>query len=99
MSGGREVVHTPWLRTLADGTIKQGNPFTGDQVWTIPGRVHRPMSIAPAQVRPLEPGQADRACAFCSDRLVETPPEKVRSVWRGTAYERLRHVLPGQGSW
>lgn len=93
-----EVVHTPWLRTLPDGTIKQGNPFTGDQVWTIPGRAHRPMAIAPAQVRPLEPGQADRACAFCSDRLVETPPEKVRSVWRGTAYERLRHVLPGQGS-
>ena len=26
-----------YYRELPDGTIKQRNPFTGTQVWTVPG--------------------------------------------------------------
>ena len=25
------------LRTMADGTLKQVNPFSGTEVWTVPG--------------------------------------------------------------
>ncbi|WP_460743889.1 DUF4921 family protein [Mariniluteicoccus endophyticus] len=27
---------------MADGTVEQPNPFTGSQVWTVPGRGNRP---------------------------------------------------------
>ena len=30
------------LTRLADGTVKQISPFTGTEVWTVPGRANRP---------------------------------------------------------
>src|SRR6478672_2156677 len=76
------------LLVLADGTTKQVNPFTGSQVWTVPGRADRPLATPPAVVNPLGP-EADRTtCAFCCARYAETTPEKSRSVRRGGAWER-----------
>lgn len=31
-----------FLQKMPDGTVKQVNPFTGTQVWTVPGRGKRP---------------------------------------------------------
>ena len=31
------------IRTMPDGTEKQYNPFTGTEVWYIPGRKNRPI--------------------------------------------------------
>ncbi len=31
-----------FLLRMPDGTVKQVNPFTGTQVWTVPGRGNRP---------------------------------------------------------
>ena len=31
------------LTRLADGTVKQISPFTGTEVWTVPGRANRPI--------------------------------------------------------
>ena len=67
---------------MADGTVKQINPMTGTEVWTVPGRGHRPVSQPPTDVRPLAGADRTRLCAFCADRYLETPPEKSRLVLR-----------------
>ena len=90
------------LTQLADGTIKQISPFTGTEVWTVPGRGNRPISHPVQQVRPLTEHDRTSSCAFCCDRYLETPPEKERVVARGgeaasggvapSAFERLDGV-------
>ena len=32
--------HRDPITTMADGTIKQVNPFSGTEVWTVPGAGH-----------------------------------------------------------
>ena len=81
------------LTRLADGTVKQISPFTGTEVWTVPGRANRPISHPVAEVRPLEAADRTHACAFCSARYLETPPEKARVVHRADGgLERLDAV-------
>ena len=68
------------LVVLPDGTVKQVSPLTGTVVWTIPGRAYRPFDAARSDRRPVDPTAAGRLCAFCPDRMLETPPEKSRLV-------------------
>ncbi|WP_300906572.1 DUF4921 family protein [Corynebacterium stationis] len=42
---------------MADGTLKQINPFSGTEVWTVPGRAHRP-------VDEVAPESKASSCAF-----------------------------------
>ncbi len=70
----------PYLTTLRDGTVKQLNPFTGTQVWTVPGRGNRPLGVRPDNPAPVDAAQAGRHCAFCEKRYLETPPEKSRVI-------------------
>lgn len=82
---------------MADGTVKQVNPMTGTEVWTVPGRGHRPVSQPPTDVRPLTGADRTRLCAFCAERYLETPPEKSRLVLRepgnpAAGFERLDAV-------
>ncbi|MBP0500812.1 DUF4921 family protein, partial [Mycobacterium tuberculosis] len=44
---------------MADGTVKQINPFTGTEVWTVPGRGHRPVDHPPGEVLPVDPHAAE----------------------------------------
>lgn len=76
------------LQVLADGTTKQTNPFTGTQVWTVPGRADRPLATPPAAVGRLGPTANQDTCAFCPARYAETPPEKARSVRAGAGWAR-----------
>lgn len=76
------------IRVLADGTIKQTNPFSGTQVWTVPGRGNRPLGIPADDASDLDPAKAGAHCAFCEQRYLETPPEKSRLV--STSYGFLR---------
>lgn len=69
-----------FLHRLADGTVKQVNPFTGTEVWTVPGRAHRPLGSINADPSPIDPAQHEKYCAFCPARVLETPPEKTRLV-------------------
>jgi hypothetical protein len=62
-----------FIARLPDGTIKQLNPFTGTQVWTVARRGHRPLGNTPPTLQPLTPGQHTRACVFREDRHLETP--------------------------
>lgn len=74
----------PPLRHLADGTVKQLNPFTGTEVWTVPGRGNRPVEHPAGETRAVDPALPEAHCAFCETRLRETTPEKSRLVHTGT---------------
>lgn len=65
---------------MADGTIKQLNPFSGTEVWTVPGRANRPIEMEHPNPQPLDDEKRGHACAFCTQRILETPPEKARIV-------------------
>jgi galactose-1-phosphate uridylyltransferase len=69
-----------YLSKMADGTVKQLNPFSGTEVWTVAGRGNRPLGIQRPEPVPLDPGQLGRHCPFCEQRYLETPPEKSRVV-------------------
>ncbi|MCI5826120.1 MAG: DUF4921 family protein [Arcanobacterium sp.] len=73
----------PPLTTMADGTVKQINPFSGTEVWTVPGRANRPLEIKVPDPKPVLPDELGYHCAFCTQRILETPPEKARLVRKG----------------
>ncbi len=80
------IVNPPrYLDLMADGTLKQVNPFSGTQVWTVPGRGNRPLGMPVPQPSPLPEEDRNRLCAFCSERYLETPPEKDRVLHVGGA--------------
>ena len=70
---------------MADGTVKQTNPYSGTTVWTIPGRANRPLAPIGPPPEPIDASRAGAYCAFCEGRYLESPPERMRSVggdWR-----------------
>ncbi len=83
-----------YLTTLADGTVKQLNPFTGTEVWTVPGRGNRPLGFGSANPQPLDPAQHGAHCSFCEHRYAETPPEKSRVVHRGNTTWETHYRTP-----
>lgn len=89
------TTHLPeasYLTRMDDGTVKQVNPFTGSQIWTVPGRGNRPLGLQAANPQPLSETVLGRACAFCEERYLETPPEKARLVREGDDWRLLREV-------
>lgn len=86
------IPESSYLMRMADGTIKQVNPFTGTEVWTVPGRGNRPLGVNTRPPIPLNPAQHDAHCAFCARRYLETPPEKARLIKTGHQYATLRHL-------
>lgn len=72
--------------TMADGTIKQVNPFSGTQVWTVPGRGNRPLDAPMPEVVEIGPEANRDFCAFCTDNYLATPPEKARLTMGGVGY-------------
>ncbi|MEL6050310.1 DUF4921 family protein [Corynebacterium rouxii] len=91
---GHMYSHPTAIQTMSDGTIKQVNPFSGTEVWTVPGRGHRPLSTPHGDVTPISPHDHTNTCAFCSDRYLDTPPEKARIVCDDADWTILRGVLP-----
>ncbi|KWZ75149.1 hypothetical protein HMPREF3198_00227 [Winkia neuii] len=75
---------------MQDGTVKQKNMLTGTEVWTVPGRGHRPLTVPKPNPKPIDSANAGAHCAFCPGRYLETPPEKDRLVRRG---ERWVHEV------
>ncbi|WP_454992175.1 DUF4921 family protein [Corynebacterium matruchotii] len=75
------------IQVMADGTVKQINPFSGTEVWTVVGRGNRPLTTPPADTTPLTPGDRNDFCAFCQNRQLDTPPEKSRLVAGKSGYE------------
>jgi galactose-1-phosphate uridylyltransferase len=91
---GTPLGREPLVR-LADGTVKQVNPFTGTQVWSVPGRGHRPLPTASGPHAPIDPLLAGHHCAFCEGRYLDTTPEKVRYV-EDAPYVRLTDLTAEQ---
>ncbi|CAB0512239.1 hypothetical protein CIP100294_01392 [Corynebacterium diphtheriae] len=91
---GHMYSHPTAIQTMSDGTIKQVNPFSGTEVWTVPGRGHRPLSTSQGNITPITPSDHSNTCAFCSDRYLDTPPEKARIVRDDDGWTILRGVLP-----
>lgn len=85
--------HRSPLTTLRDGTIKQVNPFTGTQVWTVPGRANRPLGLPPADKHKIDHTRTGRHCAFCQLRYADTPPEKARLVRSGESWQVLTGLM------
>ena len=79
---------------MSDGTVKQVNPFTGTEVWTVPGRWNKPISNSSGKRRaePLEQREEEDYCAFCATRYDETGPEKARIAFRDGSFQLLRHL-------
>ncbi|MGP9759408.1 DUF4921 family protein [Corynebacterium sp. AOP12-C2-36] len=70
----------PPLTTLPDGTIKQVNPFSGTEVWTVPSRGHRPVRERPEEIVEVNDANRDTQTDFGIANLLRTTPEKARMV-------------------
>lgn len=82
------------LTRLADGTVKQVNPFSGTEVWTVAGRANRPLDRVAPPAEPIDPEQAGRHCAFCESRYPETTPERERVIRTDSGGWRRIQGLP-----
>jgi galactose-1-phosphate uridylyltransferase len=75
------------IKTMTDGTEKQINPFTGTEVWYIPGRKNRPIFTGiPDTAQKLEDKPRDAMCNFCPAKYLVTPPEKTRLILQDRRY-------------
>src|SRR5579872_6094689 len=90
--------YSKYYTLMADGTIKQINPFTDNEVWSVPGRAGKPEGNgAVLPLTPLKPTDWTAFCAFCQDRLFETPPEKARLLQNQEgAFVHIDRVRPSE---
>ncbi|MDX9702741.1 MAG: DUF4921 family protein [Candidatus Auribacterota bacterium] len=78
---------------MADGTIKQVNPFTGTEVWTVPGRGNKPISnTIPKTSKKIKKQSPEAYCNFCEQTYLNTPPEKARMVKMNGKFVTLKGV-------
>ncbi|ACF14556.1 conserved hypothetical protein [Chloroherpeton thalassium ATCC 35110] len=78
---------------MPDGTIKQINPFTGSEVWSVPGRGNKPLANEiPETAKELPYKEKEDYCSFCESRYYETPPEKARIIKENGQYKTLQAV-------
>lgn len=95
------MVH-PYLREpefitqLKDGTVKQLNPFSGTEVWTVAGRGNRPLGVVLPDPVPLDPAGHGKYCPFCEGRYLETPPEKSRVIRLPDGAWETRYRTPAE---
>ncbi len=83
-----------YLTQMKDGTVKQLNPFTGTEVWTVAGRGKRPMANVLPDPVALEPSQHGKYCSFCELSYLDTPPEKSRVVRNADGTWETRYRTP-----
>lgn len=70
--------------TMPDGTVKQINPFSGREVWCVPGRSNKPITnIIPETAKSFDWERPESYCNFCETAYINTPPEKARLVLNG----------------
>lgn len=87
--------YSSYYNIMPDGTVKQINPFTGTEVWAVPGRGNKPITNGiPATAKPIQHSEKENYCSFCSTRYYETPPEKSRLVKINDHYETIHRIAP-----
>ena len=78
---------------MPDGTIKQINPFTRTEVWTVPGRGNKPLTNEiPKNAQRIQRHDPEDYCNFCTSNYFNTPPEKARLVRTPKGYEVLEQL-------
>lgn len=89
--------YSAYYHTMPDGTVKQTNPFSGIEVWSIPGRGKKPLlNGRPAETRPVMGQTHHPSCIFCPDQRLRIAPEKSRTALVDGRFETLYYLLPGQ---
>ncbi|HNZ29573.1 MAG TPA: DUF4921 family protein [Candidatus Goldiibacteriota bacterium] len=87
--------YNEFFMTLKDGTIKQINPFTGTEVWNVPGRGSKPITNdVPSTAKKIEKKEKEDYCNFCETKYINTPPENDRLIKKGKKYEIISGVFP-----
>jgi len=90
---------TMFYNIMPDGTVKQVNPFTGNEVWAVPGRRNKPLGNGkPEDVPALAVQSPESYCSFCPPRYFETPPEKARIILRNDRWEKIFTLAPDKYS-
>jgi len=85
--------HENFYVTMQDGTVKQVNPFTGAEVWSVPGRSSKPITNGETHLqKKIEHQATEGYCSFCASRYFETPPEKARLIVQDGNYITLNHL-------
>lgn len=80
-------------KVMPDGTEKQINPFTGTEVWIIPGRRNKPLPNADLKTASkIEIHVPEDYCDFCVANYRKTPPEKARLVKENGQYRMLERL-------
>ena len=86
-------LHKFMYKLMPDGTEKQIHPFTGTEVWIIPGRKNKPKpgkdKVKPVKITPRSP---EDYCDFCEAKYFNTPPEKGRVIKVNGKYEILDRI-------
>lgn len=86
---------TMYYTIMPDGTVKQVNPFTGNEVWAVPGRRNKPLgNVVSREAPPVDIHSPEDYCSFCPPRYFETPPEKSRLVINNGRWERVDMLAP-----
>jgi len=83
-----------YLIRMRDGTIKQFNPFTGTEVWTVPGRGHRPLGEDNHAGAPLDPATAHRSIP---PGTASTAPSAKAGCSRRRRRKPVSYALPPAG--
>lgn len=84
-----------FYNVMPDGTVKQVNPFTGTEVWAVPGRRTRPVTNAAAPTpKAIEVHTPEDYCSFCPPRYFEAPPEKSRLTRNGDQWHKTDFLPP-----
>ena len=85
--------YSRFYNQMPDGTTKQLNPFTGTEVWSVPGRGNKPITNEiPKTAKKLELHKPEDYCSFCESWYFETPPEKQRIVLENGKYNKLDYI-------
>ena len=91
--------YSTFYNVMPDGTVKQINPFTGNEVWAVPGRASKPSHHGLSdgdEPRTLEGIDRGAVCSFCEKRYFETPPEKSRWTRIDGHWVELVEIQPEQ---
>ena len=86
-----------YYNVMPDGTVKQINPFTGTEVWAVPGRGDKPISNYEHHLaNKIQKTEPEAHCSFCRSRYFEVPPEKARLVRIDGRCETIYRLPPDQ---
>jgi galactose-1-phosphate uridylyltransferase len=89
------MLPTRFYTIMPDGTVKQVNPFTGIEVWSVAGRRSRPITNeSQVSTKSLEVHTPEDYCSFCPPRCYEIPPEKSRLISNGNQWDRIDTLAP-----